>query len=81
MSTTPQPRPPELQAVHVDALLQDTTPWLSCDECFERMDAYAEAAVRDPGHRDEAMATHLRGCAACDEEAQSLIQLLRGGGA
>ena len=79
MSTTPQPRPPELQPVHVDALLQDTTPWLSCDECFERMDAYAEAAVWDPDNRDAAMTTHLRGCAACDEEAQSLIALLEGG--
>ena len=77
MSTTPQPHPPELQPADVDALLQDTSPWLSCDECFERMDTYAEAAVHDPDHRDEAMATHLRGCAACDEEAQSLIELLK----
>jgi hypothetical protein len=28
------------------------------------------------GHVDEAMAAHLRGCAACDEHAQSLIELL-----
>jgi len=40
------------------------------------MDTYAEALVRDPRHQDEAMAAHLRGCAACDEEARSLIQLL-----
>jgi hypothetical protein len=79
MSTTPQPRPSGLQPAHVDALLQDTTPWLSCDECFERMDAYAEAAVWHTDDRDEAMAAHLRGCAACDEEARSLIELLEGG--
>ena len=77
MSTPPQPRSPELQPADVAALLQDTTPWLSCDECFERMDTYAEAAIHDPEHRDEAMATHLRACAACDEEARSLIELLR----
>jgi hypothetical protein len=39
------------------------------------MDAYAEAAVR-AAHRDEAMHAHLRGCSACDEEAESLIELL-----
>jgi hypothetical protein len=77
MSTTPEPRPPVLQPADVDALVQDTTPYLSCEECFERMDTYAEGAVGDPDHRDEAMATHLRGCAACDEEAQSLIELLK----
>ncbi len=76
MSTTPHPDPTDLTPRHVSALLQDTTPWLSCEECFERMDTYAEAVVRDPAHTDEAMAAHLRGCAACDEEAQSLVQLL-----
>ena len=77
MSTTPQPSAPQLPPAAVDALLEDTTPWLSCDECFERMDSHAEAVIADPSHVDEAMATHLRGCAACDEEAQSLIALLR----
>jgi len=76
MSTTPHPGPTDLTPGNVDALLQDTTPWLSCDECFDRMDSYAEALVRDPEHRDEAMAAHLRGCAACDEEARSLVELL-----
>jgi hypothetical protein len=42
------------------------------------MDTYAEALVRDPKHRDEAMSAHLRGCAACDEEARSLVNLLQG---
>jgi hypothetical protein len=40
------------------------------------MDSFAEAVVRDPTHQDEEMAAHLRGCAACDEEARSLVQLL-----
>jgi hypothetical protein len=31
----------------------------------------------DSDHVDEAMAAHLRGCVACDEEAQSLLALLR----
>jgi hypothetical protein len=63
----------------MDALVVDTSPWLSCDDCFARMDTYAEAMVRDPTYSDHAMRTHLRGCGACNEEAQSLIALIAGG--
>jgi len=78
MSTTPRPQRPLLAGDQVAALLEDTRPWLSCDECFERMDTYAEAAIDDPDHPDDAMTTHLRGCSACNEEARSLIALLLG---
>jgi hypothetical protein len=64
----------------IDALLLDTTPWLSCDECFDRMDTHVEALLRDPSHHDAAMDKHLQGCAACHEEAQSLMALLHGTG-
>ena len=40
------------------------------------MDTYVEAHLSDPHHRDAAMDQHLRGCAACDEEARSLAALL-----
>ena len=76
--TTPRPRPP-LPARAVDALLVDTTPWLSCDECFERMDVHVEAVLADPHHHDPAMEHHLLGCAACADEARSLLDLLRSG--
>jgi hypothetical protein len=79
MTSTPAPHH-HLNPDSVELLLLDTTPWLSCDECFERMDSYVEALLADPGHRDQAMARHLRGCAACDEEAQSLIALVSEGG-
>lgn len=79
MSTTPPPRPQGLSPEAVDALLLDTTPWLSCEECFERMDTHVEALLHDPGHRDPAMDKHLQGCAACDEEARSLLALLTSG--
>ncbi|KGN41814.1 hypothetical protein N801_04610 [Knoellia aerolata DSM 18566] len=62
----------------VAALLLDTTPYLSCDECFERMDTHVEAVLDEPGHHDLAMDRHLVGCAACAEEAQSLIALCAG---
>ncbi|GAA2499424.1 hypothetical protein [Terrabacter carboxydivorans] len=77
MNQTPQ-RPPEvLSDASVDELLRDTTPWLSCEECFERMDAYAEAVARGLSAHDQAMDRHLGACPACDEEARSLIELLQ----
>jgi hypothetical protein len=79
MNTTPPPRPQSLTPEAVDALLLDTTPWLSCEVCFERMDTHVEALLQDPGYRDPAMDKHLQGCAACDEEAQSLLALLTSG--
>lgn len=75
---TPPSRHAPLTDSAVEALLRDTMPWLSCEECFERMDAYAEGTVRG-APADEAMATHLAACAACQEEAQSLIELIRAG--
>ena len=75
MSDTPKPHEP-LTPAAVDALLVDTTPWLSCDECFERMDMHVEMLLADPGHHDPAMQRHLAGCSACQEEASSLIALV-----
>ena len=80
MNATPSSRPGELTPAAVDALLLDTTPWLSCDDCFERMDSYVEALLRDPDHQDPAMDRHLQGCAACHDEAESLHDLLTGHG-
>lgn len=74
---TPHSRPAPLSHSAVDALLRDTTPWLSCEECFQRMDAYAEGVVRGLPPSDEAMTKHLGACPACEEEAQSLIELLK----
>jgi hypothetical protein len=80
MNTVPPPRPRALRPEAVDALLLDTTPWLSCEECFDRMDTHVEALLHDPTTTDPAMDRHLRGCAACDEEARSLFALLAGEG-
>lgn len=62
---------------HVVArLTADTEPYLSCDECFARLDQYVEELVRNPQHQDEAMRTHVLNCAACADEAESLLELL-----
>ena len=71
--TDPRPR---LSTDAVASLLPDTSPYLSCDECFARLDEYAEQRLADPHHHDPAMLAHLRGCGACAEEAAALEQLL-----
>ncbi len=54
-------------------LTLDTEPYLSCDECFDLVDSYVEALLADLDHDHLAMRTHLAGCAACAEEARSLL--------
>jgi hypothetical protein len=62
----------------VRRLTVDPHPWLSCDDCFRLVDQYVEL-VLDEGQlaaeRMPAMRTHLSGCAACREEAQTLLAL------
>lgn len=63
----------------IASLVLDTSPYLSCDECFQRLDVYAEARARDPHHHDPAMESHLRGCPACADEASALLDLIAPG--
>ena len=69
-------RETELTAEATARLLLDTSPYLSCDECFERIDRYVEQRQRDMSHHDVAMETHLAGCGVCAEEARTLEELL-----
>ena len=68
---------PGLSPQVLDALLVDSDPYLSCDECFGQLDTYVEALLADPGHRDEPMEVHLNACGVCAEEASALIELVR----
>ncbi len=61
----------------VAALVVDTEPYLSCDDCFERMDQFVDACVADRNHVDVEMTNHLAGCGVCAEEASALEQLVR----
>jgi hypothetical protein len=66
-----------LTAEAAQLLTLSTEPWLSCEDCFELMDVYVELLLADPDTGDlPAMLAHLRGCAACAEEAQSLLALV-----
>lgn len=54
------------------------TPELTCDECFEVLDAYVELviAAEPADERVPGMRAHLEGCPACTEEYHSLRDLL-----
>jgi hypothetical protein len=66
-----------LDAAGAEQLLVDTEPYLSCDECFARLDEYVEHRTRTPEVHDPLMETHLRGCGVCADEAAALAELLR----
>ncbi len=56
-------------------------PELSCEECFDVLDVYAEheLAGADAGAEMPAMRAHLQGCSACRDDHESLLALLRNG--
>lgn len=64
-----------LDAAAVGRLTRDPGPWLSCDACFHLVDQYVEAALSGSVAHLPAMRAHLAGCAACAEEAVSLLLL------
>ena len=51
-------------------------PYLSCDDCFAQMDQYVERRALQPGYDDPGMRSHLEGCGACAEEAETLLSLI-----
>jgi hypothetical protein len=57
----------------------DPGPWLSCDDCFRLVDRYVEATLSESTEPTRAelaaMPAHLAGCAACAEEAATLLLL------
>jgi hypothetical protein len=59
-------------------LLGAPGPELTCEQCFEQLDRYVELEVSG-APADElvpGMRAHLDGCAACDEEHESLRALV-----
>jgi hypothetical protein len=70
-------RPAMLTEGAVAALLVDPEPYLSCDDCFERIDQYVEQRLASSPSDDPQMATHLTACGVCAEEARTLEELLR----
>jgi hypothetical protein len=67
---------PQLPDDVVVRLIADTSPYLSCDECFEQLDVYVETLSSNSEHTDAPMQAHLLGCAGCREEAETLRELV-----
>jgi hypothetical protein len=61
----------------LERLLGPVGPEIGCDECFERLDEYAELPDTEAEARVPGMRAHLDGCPACREEYDSLVALLR----
>ncbi len=67
-----------LTTAQAEALTLDTEPWLSCDDCFDLLDAHVDALVGDQTYvAPPALTAHLAGCSACAEEVDSLADLVR----
>ncbi len=61
----------------LEVLLGPGAEEVSCDRCFELIDAFvdAELAGEDAGARFPGMEAHLDGCPACREDHESLRAL------
>jgi hypothetical protein len=61
-------------------LLGPAEPELLCDECFEKLDEYVELELAGVPADDRipGMRAHLEGCPACQEDYDSLRELVRG---
>jgi hypothetical protein len=62
----------------VERLLGPAGFQLSCQECFELINEYAELELVgiEPGTLIPGLRTHLEGCSACNEDHESLRALL-----
>ncbi|NKZ04977.1 hypothetical protein [Actinomadura latina] len=63
----------------IDRLTTNTEPWLSCDDCFERVDAAIDAILGSDAPLPEDFRVHLLACAVCREEADALAALAADG--
>jgi hypothetical protein len=50
-------------------------PWLSCDACFDHIDAVLDDLLIRDVPLDAGFRAHLRRCAACHQEALTLLEL------
>ena len=62
----------------IGRLLGPSEPEVSCDVCFDQLDAYVELelAGADADRRLPGMRSHLKGCPACAEDHESLLALV-----
>ncbi|MDN5861340.1 MAG: hypothetical protein L0H84_22285 [Pseudonocardia sp.] len=64
-----------LSAAQAESLVAASEPWMSCDDCFDQIDGYAEVLIQDGRAPSEPLRVHLSRCPACFAEAETLISL------
>jgi hypothetical protein len=70
---------PDIDRDRLARIVGPAGPQLSCEECFDELDRYAELelAGADADAAVPGMRVHLEGCPACHEDHESLLALLR----
>ena len=67
----------------VERLVGPADQELSCEECFDFLDAYVELEVTGTAPSADArtpkMRAHLEGCSACRDDHDSLLAFVRSG--
>ena len=60
-------------------MLGPAEPEIGCEECFDWLDRYVELELAGAGadERVPGLRAHLEGCAACRDDHDSLLALLR----
>lgn len=59
----------------LEQLTTPVEPWMSCDECFDQVDAAVEDLVVRGSAIGVTFGAHLRSCPSCHEEACTLLEL------
>lgn len=67
---------PQLTEAQAQRFVVDARPWMSCDECFDRLDEYVELPTTATFEWLPAMNAHVIGCQVCRDEVESLLLLL-----
>lgn len=60
----------------LSSLFIESDPYLSCDECFERVDEEVDEFLESAKPFSKELLVHLNACPECHEEALSLLELL-----
>lgn len=68
--------PVALTPEEIRRLTAVTDPWLSCDDCFDTVDAVVEAILEGAETLSEAFRVHLLSCSVCCEETEALATLV-----
>jgi hypothetical protein len=66
----------KVPATAIEQLIRDTSPYLSCDDCFDQVDRRIDALLESGSALPEDFRNHLLGCDACREEGRSLAALI-----